>query len=255
MSRMCSRQGAMSVMIAAVLVVGVGGFAAVKPAWGGSIKGVVKFEGRQAKRKPIRMSADKYCDQAHKDQPASDERFVFGDNDALQNVFVWVSKGAEGKTFDPGEKRVIDQRGCVYHPHVSGVVVNQAFEILNNDNTLHNVKVNSKMNGSFNEGMPVKGMVLKKTFTKPEMAISFKCDVHPWMGAYVHAMAHPFFAVTGQDGGFEIKGLPAGEYEVSVWHEFDKFSPDRETATVTVQEGKAAEVNFTYSPKGKNKKK
>ncbi len=223
-------------------------------AWagGGTIKGVVKFEGRQAKRKPIRMSADQFCAKAHKGKPARNERYVFGDNDTLVNVFVWVSKGLEGKDFPtPDQPAVLDQVGCVYVPHVSGVMVNQPLDILNSDNTLHNVKMNSSNNGSFNEGMPVKGMVINKKMAKPEMAVPFKCDVHPWMGAYVHVMEHPFFAVTGGDGSFEISGLPAGEYEVSVWHEFKKFAPDNETTSVTVADGATQEITVTYSPKKK----
>lgn len=217
---------------------------------GATIKGVVKFSGRQAKRKPIRMSADKYCESVHSaENPPLSEQYVFGDNDTLQNVFVWISKGLEGKTFTPpATKVVMDQHGCTYVPHVVGVMVNQEFDIHNSDNTLHNVKVITNHNGSFNEGMPVKDMVLAKKFTKPEMAMPFKCDVHPWMTAYVHVMEHPFFAVTQQDGTFTILGLPPGEYEVSVWHEFDKFTPDHAKVTVTLAEGQTKEVTFTYTP-------
>ncbi len=222
---------------------------------GGSIKGVIKFDGKQAKRKKIRMDQDKYCIGAHKDDAVREEKYVFGDNDTLQNVFVWVSKGVDsGSASAAGDKRVIDQVGCVYTPHVSGVVVDQQLDILNSDNTLHNVKVNSQDNGSFNEGMPVKGMVLTKKFSKPEMGIAFKCDVHPWMGAYLHVVEHPFFAVSGADGSFEIRGLAPGEYEISTWHEFDRFGPDQETVTVKVEADQAAEVTFTYSPKKKKKK-
>ena len=218
---------------------------------GGTIKGTVKFDGRKAKRKPIRMSADAYCDGAHKGGKALNERYVFGENDTLVNVFVWVSKGLVGNSASAEGKATVDQVGCIYVPHVSGVVVNQELDILNSDNTLHNVKMNSSNNGSFNEGMPVKGMVLTKKFAKPEMGISFKCDVHPWMGAYLHVMEHPFFAVSGQDGTFTIRGLPAGDYELSFWHEFDKFAPDQSTIKVSVQEGGTQEVVVTYGPKKK----
>ena len=218
---------------------------------GGVVKGIVKFDGRQAKRKPIRMSADAYCDKAHKGTKALNERYVFGDNGTLANVFIWVSKGLPGGTFATTGKGKLDQVGCVYTPHVSGIVVNQELDIINSDNTLHNVKMNSNNNGSFNEGMPVKGMVLTKKFGKPEQGILFRCDVHPWMGAYLHVVEHPFFATSGGDGTFEIRGLPTGDYELSVWHEFNKFAPDHEKINVSVTEGDTEEVTVTYSPKKK----
>jgi hypothetical protein len=218
---------------------------------GATIQGVVKFNGKQAKRKPIRMDADKACAASHAGEPPLEERYVFGANDTLQNVFVWVSKGLEGKTFAvPSTPAVINQHGCVYEPHVLGVMVNQELSIHNGDNTLHNVKMISKNNGAFNEGMPVKDIVLAKKFTKPEMAVPLRCDVHPWMMAYVHAMAHPYFAVTQRDGTFEIRGLPAGQYELSTWHEFDKFTSKEAKQEVTLAEGETKEVIVTYSPPG-----
>ncbi|MEE9211254.1 MAG: carboxypeptidase regulatory-like domain-containing protein [Phycisphaeraceae bacterium] len=226
-------------------VLNVGG---VTDGSGGTIKGIVKFDGKQARRKPIRMDADPVCEAAHGDTPVLSERWVFGDNDTLQNVFVYVSAGLEGKSFDPPNKTpVLDQRGCVYAPHVMGVVAGQTILILNSDNTMHNVHATPKLNANFNQSQ-APSVKISATFEDPEMAIGVKCDIHTWMGAYIHVMEHPFFAITQQDGTFEIKGLPPGEYELRTWHEFNKFKPDQQVYKVTVEEGGAAEVTVTYSP-------
>lgn len=225
---------------------------------GGSIKGVVKFKGEQKKRKEIPMEADKYCNEQSAKAPKQDEKFVFGDDGALQNVFVYVSKGVDASKgpFKPLiAKPEIDQIGCTYVPHVMGVVTGQELTILNGDSTLHNVKFTGANNPASNDGMPQKGMKLTKKYTKVETPASgkpnFACDVHPWMSAYLFVLDHPFFAVTQKDGSFEIKGLPAGEYEVTFWHEFSAFKPDNATVKVKVEAGKAAEANATYAPPSK----
>ncbi len=222
---------------------------------GGIITGDVVFEGKLYPRRPILMGTDAFCQTAHPDTPLLDERWVFGkrfgdEKAALQNVFVFVSKGLENHEFElPTTPAVLDQVGCVYIPHVLGVVAGQPIKVLNSDATLHNVNMNSKHNGGFNEGMPVKGMELEKTFKTPEMAIVLKCDVHPWMASYVQVMSHPFFAVTQEDGSFSITGLPPGEYEVSVWHEFERFKPVAAMQRVTVETGKTSEpLHFIYRP-------
>ena len=219
---------------------------------GGTIKGTIKFDGRQRSPKSHRVDADKFCAHAHNDEPLLKETYVWGKNGTLQNVFVYISNGLQG-TFDPPtQPAVLDQSGCAYVPHVRGIVVKQTLEIRNSDNTLHNVKLTSKKNGKENKGSR-QGQVLTKIFKKPEMGVEYQCDVHSWMKAYVHVMSHPFFAVTQADGTYEIQGLPPGEYEVSVWHEFARFAPDKENATVTVSEGETAEIDFTYAPKKKKK--
>ncbi|MDX1682649.1 MAG: carboxypeptidase regulatory-like domain-containing protein [Phycisphaeraceae bacterium] len=222
---------------------------------GATITGTVKFDGRQAKRRPVRMGSDQYCMDQHSDKPALSKLFIFGENDTLQNVFVYVSKGIDADSVEtPEAAAVLDQVGCEYVPHVLGVVAGQKLKIKNSDDTLHNVKANPSRNPSFNEGMPVKGMVLEKVFKKPEMGIAVKCDVHAWMTSYIHVMDHPYFAVTGGEGTFELRGLPDGEYEVSVWHEFDKFQPVEKTLTVTVADGQAdSELTFTYQPPQRKK--
>jgi len=215
---------------------------------GGSIKGIVKFNGDQKPRKAIQVAADAACEAAHKDKPPLAETFVFGDNGTLQNVFVYVSKGAEGKTGKPISTPELDQHGCIYIPHVQGMMKGQELKIKNSDNTTHNVNsTGAKANTGFNIATGP-GVVETRKFTKPEVGMPFKCDIHPWMSAYVHVVDNPYYAVTQQDGTFEIKGLPAGTYEITVWHELAAFKPDKEKIEVKVEDGKASEVTVTYAP-------
>jgi hypothetical protein len=85
-------------------------------------------------------------------------------------------------------------------------------------------------------------MESNKSFDKPEVWIPVGCDVHPWMRAYVAVVPHPFFAVTGEDGSFEIRGLPAGEYEIEAVHE----KLERQSQKVTVKDGEAATLTLTF---------
>jgi len=221
---------------------------------GGTIKGLIVYDGKTPPQKKITIAQDPVCIKARQNNPLHSETWVFGkngDKDVLQNVLVYVSKGLEGKKFDvPAKPTIIDQIDCQYIPHVSGTMANQKVDIKNSDPTLHNVQAFPKNNTPFNDGMPVKGMVLNKKFTASELGIRLQCAVHPWMGAYLHVMDHPFYAVTGKDGTFELRGLPDGTYTISVWHEFRRFGATPETVTVTVKDGKAdKDVSVTYSPK------
>ncbi|MFG0331582.1 MAG: carboxypeptidase regulatory-like domain-containing protein [Phycisphaerales bacterium] len=213
----------------------------------GTISGVVKFDGRMAKQRPIRVTADAYCVQAHTGDPLLDERFVFNEEKGtLVNVIVYVSSPVEAET--PSEAIKIDQIGCQYVPHVVTAMTGQKVEIHNSDNTAHNLNLKPENNSGFNVSQPVQGMVHEVTFSKPEIGMPLKCDVHSWMTSFIAVFEHPYHAVTNRDGAFEITGLPAGEYEISVWHEFDRFTPVEKTMTVTVKDGEATEVEFTYQP-------
>ena len=97
--------------------------------------------------------------------------------------------------------------------------VGQPIEIINSDPTLHNIHAMPKANSEFNTGQPMQGMKTKHTFTAKEVMVPFKCDVHGWMNAYVGVLDHPYFAVTGEDGKFALKGLPPGTYTIEAWHE------------------------------------
>jgi hypothetical protein len=121
--------------------------------------------------------------------------------------------------------------------------VGQLMLIKNSDDTLHNIHALPNNNDEFNKGQPSGSPEMKKTFTKPDVMVKFKCDVHPWMTAYVGVLEHPFFSVTGADGTFSIKNLPAGEYEIVAWHE--KFG--EQTAKVKVGDGEAKAQDFKFA--------
>jgi len=136
----------------------------------------------------------------------------------------------------PTEKFLLDQVNCEYTPYVGGVRKGQTIAIRNSDPTLHNVHATPKINKEFNFAQPVKGMVTEKSFDKAEMPpIRFKCDVHPWMFAYVGVFDHPFFAVTDKEGNFKISGLPNGKYTLAAYHRRTHTTTDGVTQEVTVE--------------------
>ena len=123
------------------------------------------------------------------------------------------------------EAPLLDQVGCRYTPHVLGIVAGQTLTVRNSDSTLHNVKMSSEENDLLNQGQPVRGMQSQILFEEPEMGVTFKCDVHPWMGAWLNVMEHPFFAVSDVQGRFEIMGIPPGTYTLEAWHESKQIAP------------------------------
>ena len=115
--------------------------------------------------------------------------------------------------------------------------------MVNSDDTLHNVHAVAKVAKPFNVGMPIQGMRLQKTFDKPEIMVQVKCDVHPWMSGYVGVVDNPFYAVTGDDGAFEIRDVPAGDYEFEIWHE--KYGVQtQKLSIIDGQEPKELEFEF-----------
>lgn len=210
----------------------------------GDVTGKVTFKGKPSAGTRLRMDADKYCKTVHKEAVFSED-VVVNKNGTLKNVLVYVKDGLSGKKFDALKtKAVFDQQGCVYVPHVMGLQTGQEVEILNSDPTLHNVHTLSSANPSFNAAQPVKGMKFTKKFEKVE-SFRVKCDVHPWMSAYLGVFSHPFFAVTNGDGSFTIKGLPAGEYTLEAWHE--KYGT--QTMKVSVGASDKKTVDFSYAAK------
>lgn len=233
----------LSLGIIAAVAVSVAGIPGVQAADSASISGKVVFQGDAPKAKKIKMDADPKCAEMHADEPATSQEVIVNDNGTLRNVFIYVKSGLAGKTYEPPKEPVeIDQQGCMYHPRVFGMQAKQPLLIKNNDDTLHNIHAMPTENKEFNIGQPNKGMETKRTFATPEVMVKFKCDVHPWMAAYVGVVDNPFYGVTGEDGTFSLKGLPAGEYVVEAWHE--KYGT--QTQTVKVGDGEAKTVDFTF---------
>lgn len=212
----------------------------------GVVKGTVKFEGQPPKMKKIKMDTETTC-KAHHDKagtPPRDETVVVNGNGTLKNVVVYVKSGLTKTDYPaPTEPVVLDQRGCQYLPHVFAVMVGQPVKILNSDEgVLHNIHAFSDKGNGFNKGMPgVKDLKIDATF-KDEEVVKIKCDVHGWMTSYAVVLKHPFSATTGDDGNFEIKGLPAGEYEIEAWHE--KYGT--KTEKVKVGAGESKDVAFAF---------
>jgi plastocyanin len=190
------------------------------PIKGASISGQVKVKGDVKKRKKIKMDADPKCSAMHAEPPLMEDIVVDAEGN-VQWAFVYVKKGAEGKKpTDALATAVINQTGCHYEPHVLGIVVGQDLIIKNSDDLLHNIHALPFSNKEFNFGQPTKGLEEKKQFTTQEVMVKVKCDVHPWMGAWIGVLDHGFFAVTGADGKYAIPGgLADGKYTVEVWHE------------------------------------
>ena len=208
-----------------------------------SISGKATFEGTAPKAKKIKTDADPKCAEMHADSPLMSEEVVVNPDGTLKNVFVYVKSGLEGKTYDtPKTPVTIDQTGCHYVPHVFGMMVKQPLKIVNSDDTLHNIHAMPTKSTEFNVGEPNKDMAVTRTFAEPEIMVHFKCDVHPWMSAYVGVLNHPFYSVTGDNGTFSLKGLPAGDYEVAAWHE--KYG--EQVQKIKVGDGEAKTVDFKF---------
>jgi len=206
-----------------------------------SLTGVVRFEGTAPKPSRIDMSADPSCVKLHP-SPATTEDVVIASNGALENVVVYVSDGLGDRTFPPPDQpAVLEQKGCIYKPHVLAMRANQKLDVVNDDTTTHNIHPSPNNNREWNKSQPP-GLAIEETFAREEISILVKCNVHPWMRGYIAVFKHPYFSVTDQSGSFGLKNLPPGTYTIKAWHE--KLGTASQKVTVGAGESKALEFVF-----------
>ena len=207
------------------------------------IKGTITVDGTVPANERIRMIADPACNRQAQGDQFQETYAVGADGKSLGNVFIHIKDGLGNYSYDAVTTPVVlDQQGCRYRPHVFGIRVGQPLEIVNNDPTLHNIHALPKSNTEFNNGQPIQGMKTTHTFTQAEVMVPFKCDVHGWMNAFVGVLDHPFFAVSGADGSFSLKGVPPGTYTLEAWHE----KLGTMTQSVTVGSSETKDVAFTF---------
>ena len=214
----------------------------VDTATAATVSGKVSFEGDAPKNPRINMTAEPDCQGLHS-EPVHAEAAIVGEDGALGNTFVWVKDGLEGKKFQtPSSSVALDQKGCIYKPHVIALQTRQVLAVSNGDPTTHNVHPLPKVNREWNKSQTANAPVIERKFSRQEIMLPVKCNIHPWMRSYINVVDHPFFAVTGADGSFEIKGLPPGTYTIEAVHE--RFKSQEMSVTVGASESK--QVDFSY---------
>ena len=217
---------------------------AVDPATAGTVTAMVQFEGAVPTPEMIVLTGDPKCVSENGAPQRADERIVVGENQALQNVFVYVKDGLGNFAFAiPTEPVVLDQDKCRYTPRVLGVRVGQALQIRNSDPLLHNVRSNGVINQAFNKSTPLEGVRFDHTFATKEVMVPFKCDVHGWMSAYVGVLDHPYFGTTAPDGKVVLGNLPPGTFTIEAWHE----ALGTRTQQITVGAKESKDVSFSFA--------
>ena len=209
----------------------------IDPATAASVSGTAKFEGAAPKAAKIDMSQDANC------QGSNTAENIVVSGGHLENVFVYVKEGLGNRTFDvPKDAVTLTQRGCKYAPHIIGLMAGQTIKIVNGDPTTHNIHPTPKDNREWNESQAPQAAPIEKSFAREEILLPVKCNQHPWMRMYVNVVKSPFYAVSGPDGKFEIKGLPPGDYTLAFVHE--KLGEQDQKVTLAAKDSKTVDVTF-----------
>jgi plastocyanin len=209
---------------------------------GGTVSGRVSFEGTPAKPHTIDMSQEPSCAKQY-GKPVSAENIVTGPDNALENVVVYISAGAPDEP-PPAQPAVLTQKGCRYTPHILAFQVNQDFEIVNEDQTSHNIHTLPSSNREWNKMQPPGSPPIEDKYARPEF-IPVKCNIHPWMKGTLAVMKNSHYAITTGDGEFKLPNLPPGNYTITAWHE----SYGEQTQEVSITGPETKSLNFVFKAK------
>jgi plastocyanin len=216
--------------------------AVVDPSTAGSITGTVTLDGTPPANPAVIMTNAPECAKLHS-APVFYPQVVTGDQGALADVIVYIKSGVGNYRFDvPSPAVTLDQTGCMYEPHVLGVMAGQKFDVKNTDPVEHNVHPAPRVNRAWNKSQPIGSGMIETSFNHPELAIRVLCNLHPWMRAYVFVFSHPYFDVTSKTGTFELKNLPPGNYIIEAWQE--KYGTQDQSVTLRPRETKS--ISFTF---------
>jgi plastocyanin len=210
----------------------------------GQVTGTVKLDGTAPHQRGIDMSKDPTCAAAHKDKPVTAENVVVGPNRGLANVVVYVSQGLSGNEAPSSQPVQLEQKGCQYFPHVVAVDVSQHMKIVNDDQALHNIHPQATKNASWNKSQTPGGPPIDVSWATEEIPVPVKCNVHPWMQAYIVVVKGPY-GVSDNSGSFKLDNLAPGNYTLTAWQE----TYGTQTQNVTVASDKPTTVNFAFKAK------
>jgi hypothetical protein len=210
-----------------------------------TLTGTVKLEGAAPKRAVLSMAKEPTCAAIHKTPPLAED-VVVGSGGGLQNVVIYISEGLPDMVWEaPATPVILSQDGCTYTPHVVALQTNQKLRIVNGDKTSHNIHPMPSGNPEWNKSQPPGVPPFEESFSRQEIGIPVKCNVHSWMRAYIAVLRHPYFSVSNESGAFDIKNLPPGNYTVTAWHE--KLGTSMQKIAVVAGESKA--LQFVFKPR------
>jgi len=215
----------------------------VDAATAGSVTGTIKFEGVAPQMKTINMIDVPNCAKLHS-APVLAESVVPGDNGTLQNVVVYLQGDFSAYSFPQDAAPVqVDQEGCIYSPHVAAMMAGEALEVTNKDAVTHNINAMSQLHQGWNETQVQGGQPIVRHFSREEIPLPVKCNMHPWMRFYVAVVSHPYFQVTGKDGQFALRNVPPGTYTLTAWQE--TYGSKKQTIDIQSNQEKSVTITFT----------
>jgi len=203
----------------------------------GKIVGRVRIEGRFERPEPLKV----YKNRGFCGSEVPNESFIVSADGGVQNVAITVRGAGSEKPVSPSKGLVLDNKKCVFVPHVQVAPVGSELLLLNSDPILHDVHARLGPETLFNVGLPSWRQVRKHLGR--EGIVTIGCDVlHTWMTAYIVVTSSPYFAVTDERGEFAIEAIPVGRYELEVWHE----RLGRLLRKVVVTEDRSSRVDLVF---------